>query len=185
MNLNYITSAITLLIGFISFSQLGSISGKVADSATGETIPGAKITVENVAKGAMTDLDGNFLIQNLAVGAYSLNISYYLYNTKIVTDILVKENEVTTLTISLDKTVKEIGPITVKVTINKESNANLLQLQRNSASVIDGISGDMMKKSVDSKASDVLKRVSGASVQDNKFVVIRGLSDRYNFALIN
>jgi outer membrane receptor protein involved in Fe transport len=42
-----------------------------------------------------------------------------------------------------------------------------------------------MKKSPDSKASDVLKRVSGASVQDNKFVVVRGLSDRYNFALIN
>ncbi len=31
----------------------------------------------------------------------------------------------------------------------------------------------------------MLKRVSGASVQDNKFVVVRGLSDRYNYALIN
>jgi outer membrane receptor protein involved in Fe transport len=185
MNLNFITSVITLLIGFISFGQSGSISGKVTDSTTGETIPGAKITVESMAKGAMTDLDGNFLIQNLAVGAYSLNISYYLYNTKIVTDILVKGNDVTTVTISLDKTVREIGPITVKVTINKESNTNLLQLQRNSASTVDGISSESIKKSPDRAASDVLKRISGASVQDNKFVIIRGLNDRYNTAMIN
>ena len=32
---------------------------------------------------------------------------------------------------------------------------------------------------------EVLRRVSGASIQDNKFVIIRGLSDRYNSAFIN
>lgn len=185
MNLNFITSVFTLLFSTIAFSQTGSISGKVSDSSTGESIPGAKITIEGLSKGAMSDLDGLYTIPNVDQGTYSINVSYYSYNTKIVTEIIVKDKEVTAVEVSLDKVVTEIGAITVKVTVNKESNTNLLQLQRNSASTIDGISSESIKKSPDRAASDVLKRVSGASVQDNKFVIIRGLNDRYNTAMIN
>ena len=49
----------------------------------------------------------------------------------------------------------------------------------------DGISAESIKKTPDRTTSDVLKRVSGASIQDNKFVIIRGLNDRYNAAYIN
>lgn len=167
------------------FAQQGSISGKVADGSTGEMIPGAKVSIDGMSKGAMTDLDGMFSIQQIPVGTYSITISYYQYNSKIITDIVVKKDEVTNVNASIDKVVTEIGPITVKVTVNKESNTNLLQLQKNAASTIDGISSETIKKSPDRAASDVLKRVSGASVQDNKFVVIRGLNDRYNTAMIN
>ena len=176
---------VLFLISLSAVAQNGTISGKVSDSNSGEVIPGAKISIEGMSKGAMTDLDGLFTIQQLPEGKYSLNVSYYQYNSKIITDIIVKKDEVSNVNVSIDKVVKEIGPITVKVTINKESNANLLQLQKNAATTLDGISSETIKKSPDRAASDVLKRISGASVQDNKFVVIRGLNDRYNTAMIN
>ena len=51
--------------------------------------------------------------------------------------------------------------------------------------VSDGISADLIKKSPDKNTSDVLKRISGTSVQENKYVVVRGMNDRYNEAMLN
>lgn len=181
-----ILSLLTLLIcGSTAFSQNGFIKGQIGDGTTNELIPGVKVTIDGQQKGAMTDLDGIFVLANLTPGSYSITITYPTYQTKKLTDISVISGDTAFVRISLEKEVKEVGAVTVKGTVSKESNENIIKMQRNSATVVDGISQESIKKSPDSKASDVLKRVSGASVQDNKFVVVRGLSDRYNFALIN
>src|SRR5690606_23150562 len=57
--------------------------------------------------------------------------------------------------------------------------------QKNSASVSDGISAEAIRRTPDKNTSDVLKRVSGASIQDNKFAIVRGLNERYNAAYLN
>jgi len=181
---SFLTSVFFMFTLYIS-AQTGSITGNVTDSTTKETIPGVKVMLEGQSKGAFTDLDGKYLIGGLSAGTYTVSFKYDTYKTKLVPNVIVKDGEATNLTVLLSAAIQDIGPIEFVHTVQKESTTNLLVLQRNNASVIDGISGDQIKKSVDSKASDVLKRVSGASVQDNKFVVIRGLSDRYNFALIN
>ena len=82
-------------------------------------------------------------------------------------------------------TVYQVMEVTVRVKINKESTSELVRLQRNSVTSVDGINAETFKRTPDSKVSDVFKRVSGISVVDNKFVVVRGLNDRYNFALLN
>lgn len=172
------------LISLLSFAQ-GSIGGQVTDSKSKETIPGAKVMVEGQQKGAFSDLDGNYLIKDLEPGTYSLSFKYDTYKVQVINDIVVKSGENTVLNVSLVSEVLNIGPVEVSYTVNKESNSELIRMQRNGASVMDGISAESIQKTPDSKASDVLKRISGASVQDNKFVVIRGLSDRYNFGLLN
>ena len=171
-------------IVFLSVSQNGFIKGKVYDQSTQETIPGARVSIDSLNKGASSDLDGNYFLI-VKAGKYSISTSYPTYRTRLEKDIEVKVGDTIYLNIQLEKDVKDVKGVTVKGQINKESNENIIKMQRNSAAVVDGISQESIKKSPDSKASDVLKRVSGASVQDNKFVVVRGLSDRYNFALIN
>lgn len=167
------------------FGQTGTISGKVTDGKTSETLPGVKILIENQIYKIISDLDGNFSFQNIPVGKYNLIFNYNGYNTKIISDILVKANEVTSFEIVMEPVVKEIGAVTVKATVNKESIDNINRLKSNAAGQVDGISQQEIKRSPDRDASAVLKRVSGASVQDNKFVIIRGLNDRYNTAMIN
>lgn len=167
------------------FGQTGTISGKVTDGKTSETLPGVKILIENQIYKIISDLDGNFSFQNIPVGNYTLIFNYNGYNTKIISDILVKANEVTSFEIVMEPVVKEIGAVTVKATVNKESIDNINRLKSNAAGQVDGISQQEIKRSPDRDASAVLKRVSGASVQDNKFVIIRGLNDRYNTAMIN
>jgi TonB-dependent receptor len=80
---------------------------------------------------------------------------------------------------------KEISEVVISTTIDREKNSSLQAIQRNSPNVSDGVSAESIKKTPDKTTSDVLKRVSGASIQDNKFVIIRGLNDRYNAAYIN
>ena len=72
-----------------------------------------------------------------------------------------------------------------KTKMKAESVASLLSVQKNSTRVSDGISAETIKRTPDRTTSDVLKRISGASVQDNKFVIIRGLNDRYNTTYLN
>ena len=182
---SFFTLLFTSILISYTFSQNASLSGKITDSKTNEALFGAKVILQGLGKGAVTDGDGNYSLKGLSAGTYILEARNETYNNLILTEIKLKENENLVLNIPLDKVVLELGPVTVKAKVSRESTTEILRLQRNSATVVDGISSETFKKTPDSKASDVLKRISGASVQDNKFVVVRGLSDRYNFALIN
>ena len=185
MKLKFIITLVILVITKITFSQNSSIKGKVIDEKTGETLPGASVIIKGTTKGSNTDLDGAFSIVNLTPGTYSVQCQMISYNIKTLTDIVVKSDEPTIITISMGTASTDLGVIEVTATVSKETNTNLLNLQKNNASLSDGISSESIKRSPDKSTSDVIKRVSGASIQDNKFVIIRGLSDRYNTAMVN
>ena len=181
-----ILSALTLLISITAYSQTGKITGKIIDAKTGETLPGATAVIEGTTKGASADFDGNFSINNVPVGKVNLVISYISYDNKILSGVEVKANEVTDVTVQLETSSSQnLQEITVTVEVIKENNAALTILQKNNASVSDGISAETIKRTPDKNTGDVLKRVSGASIQDNKFAIVRGLNERYNVAYIN
>ena len=180
---------ITLLfIGFSAtvFAQgTGKISGIVTDKKTGEALIGAGVKIAGTTRGIAADVDGKYSIGGLADGKYTIEVSYVTYSTKKITDVEVKENAITTLNITLDEATNSLNQVVVTASFKQESVNSLYAQQKNSASISDGISSESIKRSPDRNTSDVLKRVSGASIQDNKFVVIRGLSDRYNTALLD
>ena len=174
-----------LLLALIStsiYSYSQKVSGTVSDSSNGESLIGAMVLVKGESRGATVQPDGTFLIDNLTKDNYDLEVRYIGYKTQTIS---IKPVEDTLLNIQLTPSVQEITTVTVTARTNKETTTELVKLQSNSAVVMDGTNAETFKKTPDNKASDVFKRISGASVQDNKFVVIRGLSDRYNFALIN
>jgi TonB-dependent receptor len=174
-----------LLLTLIStsiYSYSQKVSGSVSDSSNGESLIGAMVLVKGESRGATVQPDGTFLIDNLTKDNYDLEVRYIGYKTQTIS---IKPVEDTLLNIQLTPSVQEITTVTVTARTNKETTTELVKLQSNSAVVMDGTNAETFKKTPDNKASDVFKRISGSSVQDNKFVVIRGLSDRYNFALIN
>lgn len=181
----YLLLAYFVGVSMSVFSQNSSIKGKVIDEKTGETLPGAAVVIKGTITGAQTDLDGNFSINNVAPGKYTLECKLISYNTKNIEGVVVKSNEPTYLTISIGSADNELGVVEVTTTVSKESTSGLLLMQKNSATVQDGVSSESIKRTPDRSTSDVLKRVSGASIQDNKFAIIRGLNDRYNAAYIN
>jgi TonB-dependent receptor len=160
------------------------LSGKLLDAQTNSPIVGAVVKIEKESKTYTTDVEGRFIIKLESGKKYTIVFSSLGYASKEVADVSVDAKN-NTLDVSLAKAAKELGEVTVKSSSKKETAASLYALQKNSSSISDGISSEVIKKSPDKNIGDVLKRVSGASVQDNKFVVVRGLNERYNVSLLN
>jgi hypothetical protein len=171
----YIVTATLFLLTIVSQAQTGKIIGKIVDAKTGETLPGATVLIEGTTKGASSDFDGNFSLGGLQPGKYTIIASYITYDNKKFVDVVVKANDVTEFNITLDQSSSQtLGEVVVQAEMNKENTNTLFVMQKNNASVSDGISSESIKKTPDRSTSDVLKRVSGASIQDNKFAIIRG-----------
>lgn len=163
----------------------GKISGKISDHKTGEELIGVTVVVLGTNIGAATDYEGNFIIGNLKPGEYTLQFSYVSYKKKVIEKVEVKANEVTNLNITLEENTRDLNEVVVKAEMKRESANTLLIQQKNAGTISDGLSIEMIRKTPDRNTGDVLKRVSGATIQDNKYAVIRGLPDRYNAAFIN
>jgi outer membrane receptor protein involved in Fe transport len=181
-----IITVLFVIIGSAVFAQTGRISGKVSDGKTGETLIGVTVKIAGTTKGSATDVEGRYVIGTVAPGKYVLEASYVGFSTKKITDIEVKSGATTTVDLILDEsTDQKLNEVVITASIRQETVNALYSSQKNSISISSGIVSDQIKRSPDRNTSEVLKRVSGASIQDGKFLIIRGLSDRYNAALIN
>ena len=181
-----LTITMVFASAFVFAQGTGKIAGTVKDKKTGETLIGVSVKLAGTTKGVGTDIDGKYTLGGLATGKHTIEISYVSYATKKITDVEVKAGAVTTLNVVMEESTSQtLNQVVITGSYKQESVNALYALQKNSAAISDGISSDIIKKSPDKNTSDVLKRVSGASIQDNKFVVIRGMSDRYNTALLD
>jgi Outer membrane protein beta-barrel family/CarboxypepD_reg-like domain/TonB-dependent Receptor Plug Domain len=196
--MKFIYSILTLLFSTLIYSQtatvlvnnvkpdLSIIKGTIIEEATGKPIPGITIKIVGTKLNAMSDADGNFIIRNVIIGKYEVEFTAFTYETKIISEVETTKGETTNLTVSMSEKNNKLGEVVVKRTKMKaESLVSLMAVQKNSARVQDGISAESIKRTPDKTTSDVLKRISGASIQDNKFVIIRGLNDRYNTSFLN
>jgi outer membrane receptor protein involved in Fe transport len=177
--------SIFLIFPISIFAQNGKVAGKVQDAKTGEALIGVAVFIEGTTIGASTDLDGKYVISNVPAGTVKVTARYVSFKTKVIEGVAVKAGEVTTVNFLLEENNTELVEFEVSATLNRESASVQLMEQKQAMAVSDGISADIIRKTPDNAASDVMKRVSGAAIQDNKFAVIRGLNDRYNAAFIN
>jgi TonB-dependent receptor len=186
---NLLSLLLCLLIGSQAFAD-GKIAGTVTDGSSSETLIGVSISLfekgGDVPKaGTLTDIDGNFSFE-AAPGAYEIEIKYVGYQAKKITDIVVTNDKTTPVAVTMDERKNtELDEVVIQATLKKESVNALYTMQKNAVAVSDGISADVIKRSPDRNTSDVLKRISGTTIVDNKFVIVRGLSDRYNTALVD
>ena len=165
--------------------QNGIIRGTIFDETLGEPMISATVAIEGTTIGTISDLDGKFNL-SVAPGTYTLKFSFISYETIMLNDITVKAGEVTLIeNVNLKEATVSLGE--VKVTANRIRNTEgaLLSIKRKSPNVIDGISSENFRKMGDSDAASSLKRVPGVSVENGKYVYIRGLGDRYTKTILN
>lgn len=168
------------------FSQeKGSITGRIVDAKTGEEIIGANVILEGTTLGAATDIDGKYFINNVPAGMYNINISYLSYSKTKITNVEVVSGK--TITINAAMLPEAISVDEVVVTDKRDNSyeSAVLNQQKKSISISDGISAEQIKRSTDAASSDALRRVTGISLVDNKFIYVRGTSERYSNALMN
>lgn len=183
INVSFLTVLFALLC-MSSKAQNLRLVGKVAN-AKNESISGASIFVEESKKIAVADIEGNFFVV-LEIGKkYTLTISSIGYYTKIISDVDVQNSAENSITVVLEPQAKNAETIVIRSTRRQESTTALLSFQRNNTALSSGLAADFIRRTPDKNTGEILKRVSGASIQDNRFVIVRGLSDRYNAAMLN
>jgi outer membrane receptor protein involved in Fe transport len=185
--MKYLMSAVFALITTCAFSQKGTLRGTIIDDATGETIVGAYVIIPDAATatGAMTDLDGQFTLK-LDPGTYKVQVSYISYQTLTITDVVIKADDVTVFdNIRLKESTIEFKEVVITAKAVRTSEVALLSLKKNSVNMMDGISAAQIQKVGDATAVEAAKRVTGVSIEDGKYIYVRGLGDRYTKTTLN
>ena len=161
------------------------IKGKVTDSTTGEPLIGATIQIDGTPKATATDIDGLFAFSGLDENAnYTLTIKYISYKTKKI-DGVRAEAQPQVIEIKLTPDEQTLNEVTVTGVARKNTEIAVIQMTKSSPVIVSNVSAQEITKTQDTNAGEVIRRVPGVSLIDDKFVMVRGLSQRYNNVWIN
>lgn len=165
-------------------SAPGKVEGKIMDEEDNKPVAGVTIRIGD--KSTLTDENGAFSIQ-LPDGNYEAEVSSVGYGTKKVTGILIKGHETFTILLPLKRVKGQLGTVTVSARRMRETGSNeaIVNEIRQADAVVSGIAKEQIARSQDRDAAEVVRRISGVSIIQNRLVVIRGLPQRYNTVMLN
>jgi len=177
---------VTLAFMF-SNAQTGVLKGKVIDKVFGDMLTGVTITAfqgGSMIQGTVTDLNGEYSM-DIAAGTYNVEISYVGMAKQSFPDVKIVAGQVKEINAALEDNVEVLGEAVVKTDAIRNSEVAVLSIQKNAIAVQDNISGQQIKRLGTSNAGESMKQVTGASLEGGKFIVMRGLGDRYSITQMN
>ncbi len=177
---------LSMAYGLDVWAQEGVIRGRMLDAATGEPLMFANILVvgTNPPLGTETDMDGSYELR-LPPGTYDLRASYVGYQDQLITEIRLEAGGVEVLDIALKDAGVQLEEVVIAAERFDHTEVALLTLQKKALTVQDGISAREINRYGASNVAESMKRVTGASIVDGRFIFIRGLGDRYSNAQLN
>ena len=186
MNLKSLPLSLTLvaLVGCYADMEAGIIKGTVYDGGTDEPLIGASVMANPGNNGTATDIDGNYTLR-LPEGKYDFSVKYIGYRDTVITRQIPAGDEIITLDIRMNPDATSLAEVTVTAVARKDTESAMIEEEKQSDVVQTGVSAQQIAKTQDKDASEVIRRVPGISIIDDKFVMVRGLSQRYNNVWLN
>ena len=183
----------TLALAFVALVALAlpstavaaaQLQGRLVATDTGEPIGFADLLLTPADTtqrkvGGLSNADGTFLLIAPA-GRYTLRIRALSYAQKRVENLVLEEGQLLPFNTTLQPEAIQQQEIVVEATAKQNSEASVLASRKKAATVGDAVSAEQIRRAPDRNASDVLKRVTGLSVSDNRYVYVRGMGERYN-----
>jgi len=165
-----------------SYAQTGKVTGNVIDGEFVDPMAFANILVKGTTTGTTSDFDGKYEL-NLQEGTYTLIFSFVGYETKEISDVVVKADQVVNLDVTLNT--NSLETIVITTSTKKNTESAVLNMQKKSVTLLDGLSAQSIKSSGASNLASAVKNVPGVSIQGGKYVYVRGLGDRYTKSTLN
>ena len=179
-----LTIAVSCVAVAAHAAATGKIQGRVVAADSGEPIGFADVallpadtTMRPV--GGLTNADGSFLLE-AAPGRYALRIRALSYARKRVEGIVLEAGKLVPFDTALEPEAILQEEVVVEARARLNNEAALLAARKKAAAVGDAVSAEQMRKSPDKDAAEVLRRVTGLSISDDKYVFVRGLGERYS-----
>ena len=182
-NKHYLSLFFFLFVVFFGYSQTGTIVGLVTDGELNEPMAFANVQIKGTDKGASTDFEGKYALQ-VEEGTYTLVFSFVGYTSTEITEVVVKAGQETDVSVIL-QAANVLEDVVVRASARQNTEASILNVQRKSITLLDGLSSQSIKKIGASDIANAVKNVPGVSVQGGKYVYVRGLGDRYTKSILN
>lgn len=155
-----------LLLSFsIAAAQAGRISGKVVDKQTGEPLIGANVIVVGSSFGAATNVNGEYIINNVYPGTYSVKASFIGYQDVTIHNVVVNAGLTTRLNFELSS--KEIA--TQEIVIVSERPL----IEKTSTNAIRIVDIEQIQK-IPTRDLNAIISLQPGVVQQNGMIFIRG-----------
>jgi outer membrane receptor protein involved in Fe transport len=165
-------------------AQSARLNGRVVNDKN-EPLPGASVFIDGTKTGTSTDLDGKFTLTLIPSRKYIITISLIGYAEKRINEVEVLTGQLNELNVLMEVQAKTGDAVVLTTSARKESVNAMIGVQRSSAPVAQVVSAEAIRKSPDPNTGEVLKRVSGIALQEGKYIIVRGLADRYNQTMVN
>lgn len=164
---------------------VGTVEGIILDAQTRETMVGATVVIEGTNKGTTANLNGEFRISGIEPAVINLRVSFISYEPVVVEEISIEGGAIVFLEIEMETISQTLEGVTVSARRTTFTETSLIQNIRSSQVVASGISAQQITRSQDSDAAQVVRRIPGITVVGDRFIVVRGLSERYNATLLH
>ncbi len=162
----------------------GRLFGVVKSHESNAPLPGVRVFISGIAGALKTDGDGKYSI-DVPVGKYSISFVHPEFSTQIYKDIEITEDAITTKSTALTPAGKDLGVFVVNAPTIESGYRALSDERRESSSVKEVIGAAQMSNAGASDAAGALKRVTGLTLVDGKYIFVRGLGERYSSTLLN
>jgi len=163
----------------------GTIEGRVISAWDAGPLAGVTVSVRGTTLATVTDAEGRFRLVSVPPGRHVIVLSRSGYVRTVVTDVLVAGGQVSRVEANLRPEFYEREEYVVTAPEMNEQTAQLLDMRRQSAALLDSVGAEQFARLAASDAADILERVPGVTVADGKHPVVRGLNERYVGVLLN
>jgi outer membrane receptor protein involved in Fe transport len=169
----------------LSAQDTGRIVGRVVEAQQGAPVAGATVEVVGADQRTVTALDGRYVLERVTAGPVSLRARMIGYGPKVVSGVAVPAGGSVAQDIALATEVVQLEEIAVTAEAERGTVNRALDEQRNAPNIVSSVTAEQIRKSPDSDAGQAVQRVSGVTVQDGRFVFVRGLGERYTTTSLN
>jgi len=182
----FLTTILLLAVTIVS-AQTGTVEGSLKDkSFNDDPLAFASVLLIGTDKGAQSDMDGNYIISDIPVGTYQLEISYVGYETVVIPNVVVEANKFTRIDASISESAAKLDEVVIKVQTSRERETALLLEQQKATVVKESIGAEEMSKLGISDASTATTKISGVNrTEGSGDIFVRGLGDRYLYTTLN
>ncbi len=163
----------------------GRIIGRIVEAEQGAPVAGAEVELVDGGSRVISGADGRYAIPGVTPGIASLRVRTIGYTPKLVTGVVIEAGKAAALDISLTRSVVQLAEVVVTAAAERGSVARAIDEQRTATAIVNAVSAEQIARSPDGDAAQAVQRVSGVSVQDGRYVLVRGLGERYTTTSLN
>lgn len=180
-----VATALLFSAATLHAQQVGRVEGTVLDADTRRPVADAGVQIVGTTRGTMTTAEGTYRIGNIPSGTVTIQVRRLGYTPRTLTGLMLAAGSSRVDTIYLSTAVARVASVQVTANMNRGSVESTLDEQKDATGIVSSVGSEQISRSPDANAAQAVQRVSGVTVQDGKYVFVRGLGERYTTTSLN